>query len=299
MRLPIALSIAALLTSAASAAVAQNQATPEQRIQRLEDQLRQVQGRVFVRGQPADTAGFAYEPAATQSSVTAINDRLAALERQLAEILRQSEENGNRLTTMEGALGRLRTDQDQRLATLERRIAEAAVAPAIDAASTASPTTPTPRSTGGSPPEPKVISASPTPAGAAPTADPGEDVYSEGFRLWEAGNYTQAIASLRSFAAAYPKHRRVSFAHNLIGRSLLDSGQPRAAAEALLANYRSNPRGERAPDSLYYLGQSLVKLGQPGQACKAYAELEDVYGGKIRADLAKLLPPAKSQAGCS
>lgn len=300
MRLPIALSIVALLTGAASATLAQNQATPEQRIQRLENQLRQVQGRVFVRGQPADTAGFAYEPAATQSSVTAINDRLAALERQLAEILRQSEENGNRLATMESALVRLRTDQDQRLATLERRVAEAAVAPTIDPASTPASTTPTPpRPTGGPPPEVKPSSAAPAAAGATPAADPGEDAYSEGFRLWEAGNYTQAITSLRSFASAYPRHRRVSFANNLIGRSLLDSGQPRAAAEALLANYRSNPRGERAPDSLYYLGQSLVKLGQPGQACKAYAELEDVYSGKIRADLAKLLPPAKSQAGCS
>ena len=55
----------------------------------------------------------------------------------------------------------------------------------------------------------------------------------------------------------------------------------------MLANYRSNPQGERAPDSLYYLGQALMKLGQPGQACKAYAELDAVYGAKIRADLKK------------
>ena len=31
-----------------------------------------------------------------------------------------------------------------------------------------------------------------------------------------------------------------------------------------------------------------MKLGQPGQACKAYAELESVYGAKIRPDLKKL-----------
>ena len=55
------------------------------------------------------------------------------------------------------------------------------------------------------------------------------------------------------------------------------------AANALLANYRSNPGGERAPDSLFYLGQALMKLGQPGQACKAYAELDAVYGAKVRA----------------
>ena len=70
------------------------------------------------------------------------------------------------------------------------------------------------------------------------------------------------------------------------------------AAEALLANYRGNPKGERAPDSLFYLGQSLVALKQPAQACKAYAELEDVYGASMRADLKSLLPAAKSRAGC-
>ena len=63
----------------------------------------------------------------------------------------------------------------------------------------------------------------------------------------------------------------MSYANNLIGRALLDKGDARAAAEALLANYRNNPGGERAPDSLFYLGQALMKLGQTAQACKAYA----------------------------
>ena len=83
------------------------------------------------------------------------------------------------------------------------------------------------------------------------------------------------------------------------GRALLDKGEPRAAAEALLANYRNNPKGERAPDSLFYLGQALMKLGQPGQACKAYSELDAVYGAKIRPDLKKLETDAKAQAQCS
>ena len=62
------------------------------------------------------------------------------------------------------------------------------------------------------------------------------------------------------FTSSFPKHRRASWANNLTGRALLDKRQPRAAAEALLANYRTNPKGERAPDSLFYLGKALVKL---------------------------------------
>ena len=66
-----------------------------------------------------------------------------------------------------------------------------------------------------------------------------------------------------------------------------------------LANYRGNPSGERAADSLYYLGQAVMKLGQPGQACKAYQELDAVYGTKVRAELKKQEADAKAQAQCS
>ena len=143
-----------------------------------------------------------------------------------------------------------------------------------------------------------VVTPGDSTAAVVPASDPGEDAYSQGFHLWEAGQYDQAITELKSFTATYPKHRRVSYANNLIGRSLLDKGDARGAANALLANYRSNPSGERAPDSLYYLGQALMKLGQPGQACKAYAELDAVYGAKIRPDLKKLESDAKAQAQC-
>ena len=78
----------------------------------------------------------------------------------------------------------------------------------------------------------------------------------------------------------------------------MDEIAARRAAETLLANYRRDPKGERAQDSLFYLGQSLVKLGQPGQACKAYAELEDVYGSSLRAPLKSSLPNAKAEAKC-
>jgi ribosomal protein L37AE/L43A len=42
-----------------------------------------------------------------------------------------------------------------------------------------------------------------------------------------------------------------------------------------------------------------MKLGQPTQACKAYGELDAVYGAKVRPDLKKLETDAKSQAQCN
>ena len=42
-----------------------------------------------------------------------------------------------------------------------------------------------------------------------------------------------------------------------------------------------------------------MQLGQPAQACKAYAELDAVYGAKVRPDLKKLETDARTQANCS
>ena len=281
----------------ASAFAPRQPPSPEQRLERLERQVQEVQRQVFPRGRPAATAGFSDEPAATQSSVATLDQRLDALERQMSDILRQAEENGHRQQSLEADLAKLRTDQEARIATLEQRVSDAATASVPSAAATLEPATTVLRPT--VKPKPDAMEAKPATADAASATDPGEDAYTAGFRLWEAGKYDEAITALRAFNAAYPKHRRVSYAKNLIGRALLDKGDARGAAEAFLANYRSNSKGERAPDSLYYLGQSLIKLGQPGQACKAYAELDSVYGSKVRPDLQKQVAAAESAAKCN
>ena len=315
--LPPVTAVAALVAAAlvpASPALAQRQAppTPEQRLDRLERQIDQIQRQVFPKGRPASTAGFSDEPAATQSSVATLDQRLDALERQMADMLRQSEENGHALRGLQADLAKARSDEQQRIAALEQRMNDAAAAAAAQPAAETPPPAATKPSTtkpvtkpATTKPKSEASAATTAPAGgsdAAETAaasDPAEEAYSQGFHQWEAGQYDQAIGTLRAFTAAYPKHRRVSYANNLIGRALLDKGDARAAANALLANYRSNPAGERAPDSLYYLGQALMQLGQPGQACKAYQELDAVYGAKVRAHLKQLVKDAEAKSQCS
>lgn len=293
------------LVPASSALAQRQQPTPEQRIDRLERQIQEMQRRVYPKGKPADTAGFSDDPAATQSSVMGLDQRLDALEHQMADMLRQTEENSNRLRSMESGLGQLRTDENQRFQALEQRVSDAAVAPPTVAADTgpaAGAVIPKARPRPSQVPKTAEASRAVTPGdegAAVAVTDAGEDAYKEGFRLWQAGKYDEAISTLKSFVSTYPRHHRVSFANNLIGRALLDKGDARAAASALLANYRTNPGGERAPDSLFYLGQALTKLGQTGQACKAYGELDAVYGAKIRPDLKKLETDAKTEANCS
>jgi TolA-binding protein len=308
-RLTAALAAGAALVLVPVAVNAQRQApSPEQRIDRLEKQVQQMQRQVFPKGRPADTAGFADDPAATQSSVVNLDQRLDALEKQVADLVRQSEENGNRLRNLETGIGQLKSDQDRRISAIEQRLSEAAPPPAAVAPEPL-PATTTPAKPKAPPsktPAKKTVDAEPAaasggPAAEAPTtsADAGEDAYSEGFHLWQDGQYDQAIAALKSFVAAYPRHRRVSYANNLIGRSLMSKGQTREAANVFLANYRGNPGGDRAADSLYYLGQAAMQLGQPGQACKVYAEFDAIYGSKARADLKKEVADGKAQAQCN
>ena len=299
----------AVMTSVPLAA--RDPATPEQRIDRLEKQVRQVQKTIFPKGQPADTAGVIDDPAATQSSVSDLTGRLDAAEKQMADLTRAAEENGNRLSVIEADLARLRADQDRRFRAIEGNPAAAAADIATppetnpaDTAAEAPRDGPPPRSTpkvetGKGKSKPKVAEAdAPAEPAIGAATDPVEAAYDTGFKLWTAGKFDAAHSSLLAMARKYPDSRRASWAYNLAGRSLLDGGKPRAAAEELLANYRRDPKGERAQDSVFYLGKSLVKLGQPSQACKAYAELQEVYGASIRGQVKVMLPAALAEAKC-
>jgi TolA-binding protein len=271
-----AISAAALAGMAMTPAFGQRPASPEQQqIAILQQQL-----------------------SASQASALRLEQRLSSIETQLQQLINQSEISGHRVSEVESQLTTLRTDVNSRLTAMESR-----PAPEPQSADNSADESPPQVSE-----KPKIRTASASipeaPAKSATTeeavpSDPGEDAYSNGFHLWQDGKYDQAIAALKSFVSDFPKHRRVSFARNLIGRALLDKGQPRPAAEALLANYRTDPKGERAPDSLFYLGQALMALHQPSQACKAYGELEDVYGPALRPDLKSLINKGKADAGCS
>jgi TolA-binding protein len=268
----MALALASLLFVSAVPAAAQRGPSPEQQMMALQQQL-----------------------AASQASAIRFEQRLGAIERQLQQIINSSETSAHRVNVIESALQQLRAEQDSRMAALERN-ATASPPPAVVATTDADDDEVPEQSA----PEVRTVSAPTQPEIAPETeSDPGEDAYTEGFKHWEAKRYDASIASLRAFTSAFPKHRRVSWANNLTGRAYLDKGQPRAAAEVLLANYRSNPKGGRAQDSLYYLGQSLMKLGQPDQACKAYAELTSVYGSAVRADLRPMVERARAEANCS
>lgn len=325
------IAFAALLATAALPAFAAEPGTIEQRVDRVEKQLKAVQRKVFPGG---DAAFQAPEIARPETQVTVgtpatspLNDltaRVDALEKSVAQLTGQVEQDEHRLDLLSQ-----QSAQDRQEFATRLKVLEAAAAPPQPADAAAEPTpdeapvnglppkgtkpfstvTPAKAAAPGKAGASKAIPTKPAPttaddttssteATAPSTSDPAEDAYMAGYKLWTEKKYPQAETALAAVAKKYPKHKRASYAQNLLGRAYLDDGQPARAAEAFAANYTTNPHGDRAPDSLYYLGQSLIQLKKPADACRVYDELASAYPDKLTGSLKTRVAAARADAKC-
>lgn len=284
----LALALAAGVAPQVARAQAQSAtAQPEDRMNRIETQLRALQRAVFPGGDQrffepeisADTAQpgqpQVVTPGASTTALTDVLARLDAMEQQLARLTAASEISGNALTLLQG-----------RVDALEAARVVAVTPPAATTGGAATPA---------NGPAELVTSSAITPPAAGPTAerlaavrailkpataDAGDDEYTYGYRLWDADFYPEAQQQLSLFLERYPDHARESFARNLLGRAYLDNGEPETAGRQFLANYLDNKQGARAPDSLLFLVEATLALNSANsvnRACIALAEFNTTY----------------------
>lgn len=297
--------MAAFIASASPASA--QAAALEPRVKKLETELRAVQRKVFPGGserffEPEITAPAAAPSTSGVSASAPITDllqRVDTLENQISRLTAQTEENGFKLGQLE-----------KRLTLIEAKAAEATAAPPA-------PALPTGPVGGGSGVAPvRATPASGAVAGAAAaapsaeriaavsaidkpqSADAGEDAYLYGYRLWEAKFLPEAQGQLRFALDKHPKHQRISYTRNLLGRAYLDDGKPSAAAKMFAENYEKDPKGDRAPESLYFLGEALIKLNEKPKACIAFAELAEVYPEVATGRLSDRVAAGRRNAGC-
>ncbi|MGN7159196.1 hypothetical protein [Sphingomonas sp. SAFR-052] len=313
MRPLLGLPLAALGLLLALPAAAQDQGALDGRVNKLEREMRAVQRKVFPGGAPnqvepqitAPTQPTEIPGTPSSGPLATLTARVDALESQQQSLTGQLEQVQYKQRQLEEAFAAYRTATDARLKTVEAGALPPATPGAVAAAGDTSTDTPAPapatRGPGNGGGTLGAPAATPVadPARAArvnaiekpSTGDVAEDGYTYGYRLWNAKLYPEAIAALRPVVQQYPKHRRASFAQNLIGRSYLDDGKPSLASREFYDNYKNLPDGERAPDSLFYLADALTRLKKTKEACDVYGELTDVYGDKIsatmKADIAK------------
>ncbi|MGH6787466.1 MAG: tetratricopeptide repeat protein [Novosphingobium sp.] len=303
--------LALVLVLAGAPVMAQTDPGAEARIRKLEAEVRALQGKVFPGGdgkffaaqvQPAAPGAAPAGGTPATTPVTDLLTRMDAVEAALARITAASEANGNRLTQ------------------LETKLAASAAAPAVGATTEGNLAAMT---GGASAPKPAAATPTPTPAAATPkpaakpaapsaqrlaavravekpqTADPADDEYSYGFRLWEAKLYPESEQQLKLYLDKYPRHSRVSFARNLMGRALLDEGKPLDAAKWFFENHQADPKGARAPDSLLFLAEAMKRNKDTKRACVALAQFADDYPAEAAARLKAQYDVTRSGLTCN
>jgi TolA-binding protein len=285
---------------------------------------------------PAGAATTSGTPATTP--VTDLLTRMDGVELQLTRITAANEESANRIAQLEAKLAALAPAPAAPAAATTVTVpagttavvstsAPASTTPATTTPAATSPaatapaaTFPTPapvtitRPPAASTAKPAAATTTPAAKPAAPSAqrvaavkavekpktdDAGDDEYSYGYRLWEAKFYPEAEQQLQLFLTKYPRHERVSFARNLLGRAYLDEGKPREAAQWFLKNYQAEKKGARAPDSLLYLAESMRQLKDTNRACIALAEFGETFASEAAGRLKTQYEATRRGVKCS
>ena len=287
-----AMTAAAVVATTPIPAIAQD--NTEARLRRAEAEIRALQRTVFPGGdgrffEPSISSNDGQQPATntarpSTSAVTDILARLDAMELQLQRLTAKTEENTNALSAM-----------DTRIVALEASSSPAPISSAPEVTGEATESNlgvMTGGAIGGAtsaqeagPSEPVETASGPSAERVAgvqaitkpQTDDPGDDEYSYGFRLWNAGYFPEARQQLASFVEGYPNHSRISYGRNLLGRAFLDDGMPEEAARWFLRNYQADRTARRAPDSLLFLAQSMIAMDDTRRACIALAEFGETY----------------------
>lgn len=304
-----------MIPGAALAQSGQGGGNVEGRIGKLESEMRAVQRKVFPNGggqiilpeveARTPEAGPGPGTPAT-SAVIDLTARVTSLESQMASLTGQIEQNQFQIRQLREQFDAFKRAGEARVAASPDRPAETAaeddarlpVSPKVSTRPIPAPAA-TPKPAASTPAKVEPGRADRVTAVAKPSSgDTPEDEYLYGYRLWAAKLYPEAETQLKKVADTYPKHRRASYARNLLGRSYLDDGKPSLASVTFYDNYKALPDGERAPESLYYLAQALVTLKKPADACKVYGELTDVYAAKLSAGMKADIAKGRAAAKC-
>jgi tol-pal system protein YbgF len=302
---------ALLLLCAFAGSVAQAQdATTQERLDRLERDLSMLQRQVY-----RSTGGEA-PPGADSGGGVAVDlqVRMDRLEEQMRDLTGRVEDESNQVQQLRQRLEQVNSDIDLRLGQGQPRPPEAetqrsspggfagAGPPPYPASPATSPyggpplppppppgygalTTPGPEAgevAYGAPAQltpPRSTSAAdidtlrPPGAGALPGGSPLAQ-YSAAYGLLRQADYEGAEEALRNFVQQHPTNPLAGNAQYWLGESYLKRGKYTEAAAAFADGYKRFPKGPKAADSLLGLGRSLADAGQKHNACIALMQLD-------------------------
>jgi tol-pal system protein YbgF len=131
------------------------------------------------------------------------------------------------------------------------------------------------------------------PAGGSPT-----DQYNHAFGLLKQADYPRAEVEFRAFLDQHPNDSMAGAAQYWLGDTYYARGRYADAARAFAEVYKRYPKSVKAPEALLKLGMSLGQANQKQNACVALAQLDQAFphaAGNVKQQSAA----EKRRLGCS
>lgn len=256
--------LAVLFASTAAVAAAQTPLPPAdplddrsaKRVERMEKVVRELRSIVF---QGRDTGKpVVVQPAETDAQIAALNERVSDLEQTLTRLNGQNEAANFELTKVQRAAAdqKARADAlEQRLAAIEKTLAD------LQAAATAQAAAPV----GGD-----------LPAPPAPPADPAV-AFKQAKDLLLAGDYANAEQAFAAYVNNYPDSAKASEGRYWLGETQFVREAYTDAAGNYIGAIRGWPQTSWAPDATLKLARSMVALKKTAEACRTLDELAKRY----------------------
>jgi tol-pal system protein YbgF len=243
------------------------------RLDKMDKVVRELRAIVF---QGRDTGKpVVVQPAETDAQIAALSDKLSDLEQTLTRLNGQNETltHDLDLARRAGEGEKARADAlDQRLAALEKRIADQEAAASAAA-------------------------APPPPVAAAAPADPAQ-AFKVARQMLLDGDYANAEQAFSDYAQTYPDSAKAPEARYWLGETQFVRQAYGDAAGSYLGAVRGWPQTTWAPDAVLKLSRSLVALKKPADACKALDELAKRYPKAPAATMSKAAS-TRVQAKCA
>jgi tol-pal system protein YbgF len=134
-------------------------------------------------------------------------------------------------------------------------------------------------------------------AGGALPSGNAQDQYNYAMGLLTQANYPAAEQAMRAFVQKYPKDPLAGNAQYWLGETYYVRKDYGNAATAFAQGYEKYPKGPKAADDLLKLGMSLTALNQKADACRSYARLQHDFPAPPQS-IKDRLTAEKQRAGC-
>lgn len=305
------LAAAVALCLASSAARADDIDELEDKMERIERDLRQLEFDVYKGNPPSGDASVL-----TSGSLgTGSGQRLNDVENSLRDLRGQVETLTHQVRQLTEQLDIARKESNYRISALEGGAPAAPIPQSGGAVGGPIATTapkPVPASGGygapikiapgaGSDQQGRVPGAlGSIPAGAAPAVEAGvspQQQYDAAMDLLSRAQYVEAQNAFRGFVAAHPADALAGPAQYWVGDISFTQKDYGAAAKSFAELLKRYSKTARAPDAMLKLGLSLLELGQKKEGCTTLGALKSKYPNANKAVLDRASKRA-ADAGC-